>query len=76
MVMESERMFDDPSAPGELLRWLGLTPVSAPFPALNGTAEPSADDAATRDRLRGSFEHENEGLFELLGRSLWAGRAG
>ena len=41
LVLESERMFDDPSAPGELLAWLGLAPVSTPFPALerHGRAE-------------------------------------
>jgi hypothetical protein len=71
LVMESERMFDDPSAPGELLRWLGLAPVPTPFPALNATAEPSAEDALTRDRLRGSFEPDNDALFDLLGRKLW-----
>jgi sulfotransferase family protein len=76
LVMESERMFEDPSATGELLSWLDLSPVSMPFPALNATAEPSADDVATRDRLQESFEADNEVLFDLLGRRLWTGRSG
>jgi hypothetical protein len=75
LVLESERMFDDPSAPGELLAWLGLAPVSTPFPALNATAEPSTDDASTRDRLRASYEPDNEALFDLLGRRLWTERS-
>ena len=71
LIMESERMFDDPSAPGEVLSWLGLSPVSTPFPALNATLEPSAHDAEVRHRLRAEFETDNEALFALLGRRLW-----
>jgi hypothetical protein len=72
LVMESERMFGDPAAAAELLDWLQLAPVSTPFPVLNATGEPSPEDAAVRDALRGSFEAPNEALFELLGRRLWA----
>ena len=73
LVMESERLFTDPDAPGELLRWLGLSPMAAPFPALNATGAPAAEDAAVRDELRGSFTAPNEALFDLLGRELWTG---
>jgi hypothetical protein len=73
LVMESERMFGDPAASAELLRWLELSPLSTPFPALNATGAPSAEDAAVRDRLRGSFEADNDVLFDLLGRRLWTG---
>ena len=72
LIMESERMFDDPSATGELLSWLGLSPVSTPFPTLNATSEPSAADAEVRDHLRSEFEADNETVFALLGRRLWA----
>jgi hypothetical protein len=72
LIMESERLFGDPSAQAELLNSLDLSPMATPFPALNATAGPSPDDAATRDRLRGSFDADNEALFDLLGRRFWA----
>ena len=72
LIMESERLFGDLSAQGELLNSLDLSPMPTPFPALNATAGPSPDDAATRDRLRGSFDADNEALFDLLGRRFWA----
>lgn len=71
LIMESERIFEDPSATGQLLGWLGLSPVEAPFPTLNATSEPSTADAEVRDRLRTEFEADNEAVFALLGRRLW-----
>ncbi len=76
IVVDSQRLFDEPEVAGRLLHQLDLPPVTAPFPALNATAEPTPDDAAARDRLRASFAADNEALFDLLGHRLWSEQSG
>ena len=70
-VVESERLFVEPAVADDLLSWLGFPPMETPFPALNASPAPTAEDEKALNDLRAFFEPHNEKLFELLGRRFW-----
>ncbi len=70
-VVESERLYVDPTVGADLLRWLDLPAASEPFPATNASPQPQPEDRAVLRHLRARFEPDNEVLFELLGRRFW-----
>jgi len=80
LVLESEKLFTEPSVLGAVTDWLGLDAATGSFPAVNEAPRPPADanqtdegdtDAVAVDHLRRSFEGDNEALFTLLGQRLW-----
>lgn len=71
LVLESERLYVDPTASAHVLEWMGLAPHGEPYPALHGAARPSEENAELESRLRRHFEPHNRELFELLGYELW-----
>lgn len=71
LVVECEKVFNDASAAGEVLEWMGLPPSTAGFPSLNGAKRKSRSAAETIESLQERFVAHNAELFELLGRELW-----
>jgi len=71
LVMESEELWSDPRGPARALEWLGLSPVTTPFPATNDAPRARPEEEAVVEDLRRHFAPYNEDLFELLGRRLW-----
>jgi sulfotransferase family protein len=80
LVLESEKLFTDPTTLAAITDWLGVAAATDSFPAVNEAPRPTAgpddaeqDDTDGRavDHLRRSFEGDNEALFTLLGHRLW-----
>ena len=72
LVMESERLFEDPAATGEVLEWMGLAPRPVPFPATNDAPRAQREDERVVEELRRSFAPDNDDLAALLGERFWA----
>jgi hypothetical protein len=70
-VVESERLYVDRAVGRDLLAWLGLPVETDPFPSLNASPPPTAEDRQALEGLLGFYEPHNERLFALLGRRLW-----
>ena len=70
-VVESERLYAEESVARDLLQWLNLPVETEPFPSLNASPEPTAEDLEALEELRGWYEPYNEKLFDLLGCRLW-----
>jgi hypothetical protein len=71
LIMESEALWGDPSEPARALAWLGLAPMTTPFPSTNDAPRARREHDAVVEELRRHFAPYNEDLFELLGRRLW-----
>jgi hypothetical protein len=71
LVVESEKLFVDPSVGAGLLDWLALPACNDPFPTENAAPRKSKPDSEVISRLKKHFEAPNEELFELLGREMW-----
>jgi hypothetical protein len=77
LVVESEAMYSDPAASARIVEWLGLAPMTSPFPALNESQRQAVDEVEAADEaealrhLDEAFRPHNERLFELLGYRLW-----
>ena len=70
-VVESERLFDDPAVADDLLHWLGFPPMETPFPALNASSAPTAEDEKALNDLRAFFESHKRSSS-----SSWAAASG
>jgi phosphoribosylglycinamide formyltransferase-1 len=70
-VVESERLYEEESVARDLLRWLDLPVETEPFPSLNASPAPTAEDVEALENLRQWYEPYNEKLFDLLGWRLW-----
>jgi hypothetical protein len=71
LVLESEKLFREPSVTESLLDWLGLPANREPFPAVNAAVRTADLDEQLVSDLRDHFDEKNEELFELLGTKLW-----
>jgi hypothetical protein len=72
LILESERLYTDPTTTQSALDWLGLAPHRVPFPAANSAARIDEVSPQLMHRLREHFEPHNQDLFELLGYPLWS----
>jgi hypothetical protein len=70
-VVESERLYMEDVVARDLLAWLELPVDTEPFPALNASPAPTAEDMEALEELRAWYEPYNEKLFDVLGRRLW-----
>ena len=70
-MVESERLYVEDAVARDLLAWLGLPVETEPFPSLNASPAPTAEDMEALEELLGWYEPYNEKLFDLLGRRLW-----
>ena len=67
MVVQSERLFGDPSVAPSVARWLGMPATPEPLPSLNHAQRVEEASAAVVARLRRHFEPHNQALADLLG---------
>jgi len=71
LVLESEKLYTDPSTSERARAWLGLAPHQQPFPVSNAARRLEEASPELLDRLQNHFEPYNQELFELLGHELW-----
>ena len=67
LVMASERLFSDPTAPDEVLAWLGLRPFDVPYPAKHGASRLEKASPELVARIDAHFAPKQAELAALLG---------
>jgi hypothetical protein len=72
LVLESEKLYTDPTTSERVLEWLGLAPNEKPYPVVNGAARLEEASPELVDRLDRHFDPLNRELFDLLGFELWS----
>jgi hypothetical protein len=71
LIVESERLYTDPTATDGILEWLGLTPHDHTFPTLNQSERLDVVSPEVLAQLHDHFVPHNRQLFDLLGHELW-----
>ena len=71
LIIESEKLYDDPAATAAIVEWLGLGPHDQEFPVTNESKRLDTESPELMARLHEHFAPHNRRLFDLLGYELW-----
>lgn len=73
LIIESQKLYENPATMVQILEWLGLPPHDGDFPTnkTNRSTRLGEENAGTLARLAEHFEPHNRKLFEMLGYELW-----